>query len=564
MGVGLCDGRATPMRTTIAAVIAVALVAVLPASAGAVLSGTNGRIAFTSGRAGGDSQAQIYLRTTIGSAGGGALSDPIVPLGGQWRHATWSPDRTKMIIANGTPNTGPTTERYDLFLKDFEGSPGLTQFFANTNTADHPAWSPDGTRIAFEEAPSSGSADRDIKVKTFGTNLPAVSLTSGAPREFKPAWSPDSNTIYYAKENPNPQFLDIVKKPAGGGTEVPVQAASGIDEYQPSISPDGTKMCFTLQSPSNSNSSNIYVTDLVNPGGLTKISQDNATGNINCTWSPDGTLIAYVRGTFSTGELVMARSDGTSLSPITLAQDPGADNFDGNPDWAPDGRPVCPDSAITTKANQPVAIPLACTDTGPAYEQTPVDESIANDGAPASGSVGPVTQGNPSTVVYTPNQGFTGSDAIKFIGRDDFGFGSDRGTVTITVQAPGTADTTPPLLFNLVVKPATFKFKKTTKVSFQLSEPATVTFRVVKRGAGRKVNGKCKPLTKNNRKRKKCDLTLPGSITRAGKVGANKFTFNGKLKGKRLGRASYFLVGTAKDAAGNKSTPPRKAKFTIK
>jgi Tol biopolymer transport system component len=551
------------MRSTIVAVLGVALLAALPSTAGAVLSGTNGRIAFTSGRTTGDSQAQIYLRTTIGSQGGGTLSGPIVPSGGQWRHASWSPDRTRLVIANGTPGS-PTTERYDLFIKDFVGSPGLSQFISNTNTADHPAWSPDGTRIAYEEAPSAGSGDRDIKVKTVGSiGQPALSLTSGAPREFKAAWSPDSQTIYYAKDNPTPQFLDIMKRPATGGVEVPVVAASGVDEYQPSISPDGNKICYTLQTtPGNSNTSNIYVATL---GGLlpgTKISVDNANGNINCTWSPDGTKIAYVEGTFSNGALVYANSDGSSMAPIPLEN--VANVFDGNPDWAPDGRPECPDSTITTKAGQPVAIPLACTDTGPAYEQTPVNESISNDGAPASGTVGTVTQGNPSTVVYTPNPGFTGTDTIKFIGRDDFAFGTDRGTVTITVQPPGTTDTTPPLLTNLVVKPATFKFKKTTKVSFQLSEPAAVTFRVVKRGAGRKVNGKCKPLTKKNRARKKCDLTLPGSITRAGKVGANKFTFNGKLKGKRLARGSYFLVGTAKDAAGNTSKPPRKAKFTIK
>ena len=57
-------------------------------------------------------------------------------------------------------------------------------------------------------------------------------------------------------------------------------------------------------------------------------------------------MIAYVNGTFSTGQLVMVRSDNSSLFPIELAQDAGGDNFDGNPDWAPDGRPECPDSTV--------------------------------------------------------------------------------------------------------------------------------------------------------------------------------------------------------------------------
>src|SRR5881275_1849340 len=160
----------------------------------------------------------------MSSTGAGMLSDLIVPLGGQWRHASWSPDRTKIVMANGTPGS-PTTERYDLFIKDFEANT-LTQFISNTNTADHPAWSPDGTRIAYEEAPSSGSADRDIKVKSANSIAqPALSLTTGPPKEFKPAWSPDSQFIYYAKDNPSPQFLDIMKRPSTGGAEVPVQAA---------------------------------------------------------------------------------------------------------------------------------------------------------------------------------------------------------------------------------------------------------------------------------------------------------------------------------------------------
>jgi hypothetical protein len=47
-------------------------------------------------------------------------------------------------------------------------------------------------------------------------------------------------------------------------------------------------------------------------------------------------------------------------------------------------------------------------------------------------------------------------------------------------------------------------------------------------------------------------------------VGANKFTYKGRLKGRKLLPGSYLLLATARDAAGNTSTPARKAKFTIK
>jgi dipeptidyl aminopeptidase/acylaminoacyl peptidase len=405
-------------------------------------------------------------------------------------------------------------------------------------------------------------------VKTFGSSAKAVNLTTAGPLEFKAAWSPDSQTIYYARKNAlaTPD-LDIVSQPAGGGTVTPVIAATGIDEYQPSISPDGSKLCFTIQATNNPNTAQIKVADLPTVGAFTSISTDTTKGNINCTWSPDGTKIAYSNGIFSKGALVMANSDGSSASPVMLEDDQGSDNFDGNADWAPDGRPDCPDSAVTTKVGEPVAIPLACTDTGPQYERTNVRERIANDGAPSSGSTGDVTQGSPSSVTYTPNAGFSGTDTIKFIGFDDFGFGADRGTVTITVQPAEVADTTAPSLFALQLNPAKFRASrsnavKRTTVSYQLSEPATVSFREVARGIGRKVNGACRVKTARNRKRGHCDLGLAGGFSKAGAVGANSFRFSGRLRGRRLAPGNYFLVASAVDAAGNQSAPIQ-AKFTI-
>jgi hypothetical protein len=126
----------------------------------------------------------------------------------------------------------------------------------------------------------------------------------------------------------------------------------------------------------------------------------------------------------------MERSDNSSLFPVDLAQDPGADNFDGNPDWAPDGRPVCPDTPAATAIDNPVTITVICTDTGPAYERTDVKEFKETD--PAHGTVTQEFAGDP--FVYTPNAGFTGTDSFEISSFDGLGFGTDRGTVRITVS----------------------------------------------------------------------------------------------------------------------------------
>ena len=125
----------------------------------------------------------------------------------------------------------------------------------------------------------------------------------------------------------------------------------------------------------------------------------------------------------------MRLSDGTGTL-IDLTNTAGM--FDGNPDWAPDGRPDCPDRSVTTNRDTPITFQVTCNDTGPAYERTNVKE--IKDTQPAHGTLTQENPGDPFT--YTPNQGFVGTDSFQVKSFDDFGFGAgiaDRGTVTIQV-----------------------------------------------------------------------------------------------------------------------------------
>lgn len=422
-----------PSRCALALVLTTAALAAIVAPAAAVLSGENGRIVLASGRDAGDAQAQLFLLPVPGSTGGGTISPAITSGTEQHRHPTWSPDRTKIAYARGVP------PNFDIFILDLT-TPGATPVNITNSplvTDDRPAWSLDGTKIAWESEVTDGSGQRDVLYKDapftgLATNF--TNTTTAGQFEGRPAWSPSSAVLYYEKNDPGTQDADIVRKPLAAGVETLAVANSSIDEYQPSISPDGTKVCFTLSNNTFNGTADVLVAPLTSPpSGGTVVSFDIVTDDYNCTWSPDGQFIAYVNGTTINGELVMVRSDDSSLSPISLAQDPGANNFDGNPDWAPDGRPDCPDSTVSTPVNTPVTISMDCVDTGPAYERTPVRESVANGGDPTNGTAGQVTLGDPSTVVYTPNAGFTGTDSLQFIGFDDLGFGTDRGTVTINV-----------------------------------------------------------------------------------------------------------------------------------
>lgn len=166
---------------------------------------------------------------------------------------------------------------------------------------------------------------------------------------------------------------------------------------------------------------------------------------------------------------------------------------------------------------------------------------------------------------------------------DHDGFGDEtqdrcRGVAGSNAGCTGTgsgggngSDKTKPTVSGLSFSSTTFKAASSgraftskvptgTKVSFSLSEAASVKFTVQRKASGRKVGRKCKAPTHSNRKKHKCTRwkSVRGSFTVSGKKGKNTFTFRGRIGGKALSRGSYRLSAKATDPAKNASLPKRK------
>jgi Bacterial Ig domain/WD40-like Beta Propeller Repeat len=422
----------------LAAVCLGAIAAVAQTAGATPLPGENGRIVLTSEQNLGSQKAELFLLPVPGSTGGGTLSPPITASPTlRHRHPTWSPDRTKIAYARG-PSAGP----FDIWVQDLTSplsatNPKNLTLSAGSNE-DRPAWSPDGIHIAFEKD-NGTPTNRDIYVASAanGSGQTPVSNTAAGAIEGKPAWDPSGSTIYFEKGDAQTPAIntDIVKRPISypngiptAGAETLAVADSGGPEIQPAISPNGDKICYGTGYP-GATTPDIRVALLTNPPTSgTEVS--TTVPSYYCTWSPDNTMVAYTAGAGSAGDLVMVRADDTSAFEIPLAT--GA-NIQTNPDWAPDARPECPDSTVTTPPNVPVTFQAVCTDTGPAYEQTDVLEF--NDTSPTNGTLTQEFAGDPFT--YTPNQGFVGTDSFQVKSFDALGFGSDTGTVTLKVQVPG-------------------------------------------------------------------------------------------------------------------------------
>jgi hypothetical protein len=180
------------------------------------------------------------------------------------------------------------------------------------------------------------------------------------------------------------------------------------------------------------------------------------------------------------------------------------------------------------------------------FASAATNTSVATDGS-----------GTPSvTFTYTPASG--GGDTPPPPG------GGDQ-----TPPPAAAPDLVKPVISLLTLTPTKFiaanigptlAAKVGTRVVYELSEAATMTFTVERAAPGRRKGRTCVAPGKAKRG-KKCTryIRLQGSFTHSGAKGLNSFRFMGRLRGKALKRGNYRLVSTAADAARNRSAVRRKA-----
>ena len=315
---------------TIATLVAATALS-LPAGAQAVFPGDNGQIVIASGRPASDASADLFIADSPTDTFGSALTI----LAGQHRHPSWSAQGEFITFAifNGAADR-------DIWVHDVAlGSNVRLAGGTNNIEDDHPTFSPDGTMIAYESEVSAGSNQRDILIRNSDGSGSPVNLTSTATAvEQTPVWSPDGETIYYARKGSMAATdLDIYFEPSDNSSAAPSfvpDAFTATAEWQPEISPNGKRLCFT-RGDFGSASADIVVARIDGVGDPVEISaEDSGTpvADYNCGWSPDGETIAWTNGAFGAGQLVFAPSDDSG--PITPFADNDPDNFDGNVDWA--------------------------------------------------------------------------------------------------------------------------------------------------------------------------------------------------------------------------------------
>jgi Tol biopolymer transport system component len=314
-----------PSAAALAAASAVAIgLLAMAAPAQSAFPGANGKIAFHTLRDG-TGFPEIYAMNADGTSPTNLSNNVATD-----QAPAWSADGTKLAFTAFRDGNG------EIYAMNADGS-GQTRLTNNGAVDFAPTWSPDGTKIAFY-------TDRDGNEEIYAMNADGTgqtNVTNNAAQDRDPSWSPDGTKIAFAT-NRDPGLHEIYSMNADGTAPTRLTNALQAD-FEPTWSPDGAKIAFTAFRDGNAE---IYSMN-ADGTGQTNLT-NNEAGDREPAWSPDGAKIAFRTDRDTNGEIYAMNADGTAQTNLS-----NHTTEDGEPDWQPVITPY-----TAPKSASPLHVPL--------------------------------------------------------------------------------------------------------------------------------------------------------------------------------------------------------------
>ena len=234
----------------------------------------------------------------------------------------------------------------DIVVVEPDGT-GRRTLIAQSGTVGGLAYSPNGERLAYWYDATGGGAQDLVVVDADGSNPVTIASGIRAVTNLHPAWSPDGTTIAYSAETTQPDdpacqpsvngsfctsriFLAAVD---GSGTRQ--IGDPGMDARGPDWSPDGATIAFGGGNASPAVGVHLY---LMNADGsnVRQVSdvRGEGWGFLRMDWSRDGSKIAGTASATDTGEwdIWVINADGSGATNVGTPEE----DDELFPSWAPD------------------------------------------------------------------------------------------------------------------------------------------------------------------------------------------------------------------------------------
>jgi Tol biopolymer transport system component len=264
-------------------------------------------------------------------------------------------------LAETTDVSDPPTPHLQVWTINPDGT-GATQLTHDeTANADHPVFSADGSKIAYED-----DAGQIWVMNADGSSAVDLTQNGGADLTYdRPSWSPDGTqlAILYRNQLDTTPEYDVavisattpIAASASAGTGVTnLTGGAGVDSGDPTNaggpawSPDGSRIAFVRGNPGQVWVMNVSTAASARAASLSGSNAhpitDTAQDAADVAWSPDGSKILFVNR--STGHLFTADPNATTPGETQLTTSvPGAN---GSAEYSPDGTKLVEQGATSS------------------------------------------------------------------------------------------------------------------------------------------------------------------------------------------------------------------------
>jgi hypothetical protein len=279
--------------------------------AAAQVTAVNGKIAYTVcdyNNPPGDITCDIWVMDPDGTNQTNLTSTPEL----NETQPAWSPDGTRIAYLDGV------TYFYTIKVMNADGT-GKAPIVPTPSYQFGPTWSADGAQIAFTRMTTGQVITTEFDIFVINVDgTGETNLTNSDYDELGPAWSPDGTKIAFAGVRPEMMsdgslaagYEIVTVNPDGTGEQILTAGIPGTprgdsleDDRAPAWSPDGALLVYMTQS----------VDPCCPPWQLEKVDRDGTNivllsdnplvDDMFPSFSPDGTLIIFVSDRGPGGEL---------------------------------------------------------------------------------------------------------------------------------------------------------------------------------------------------------------------------------------------------------------------